>query len=774
MADEPPTQQPAQGADKAQAPATFSSFINKSASGKKFAPKAARRRPGAAPAPAAKASAAAASAPAPAPAPVPAPVSSTAEPPSSQAAPATSTADANATTVEPPLELAVAAPLPTPEPTQDAVPTPELAPTQQLAPTQEPVITQEPATQSDPTPAPVPTAPSSSAAAGPVASQPAAVSTSVRGANLLNYARTLASPRKVRPTVEQSQPTHARNGIKPPVFLPREDERQGSRSPKRRRIESPSRQSTPMMPVAPMLPQQLGSQTEAAQIPAAVVGEPDARADATSSNGVVAFTQSGSSTQPWTAVNHAQEDGGEATGAVEPPAKKKRAPPKPRAKKKTTTVEGHVREPQEDGEEAEPTQKRTSTKARGKSRAKATEVGEDGEPVEAPPKKPRNTRKDKGKQPAVDGAADGEVEGGEPGQEGEAVAKPKPKPRAPPRRKKSATAEGEEGSVEPKRRGRPPREDTPSDAEDYTIDPDSMCMDDLASRNIRVGKLSRREKEMRKIDWDAVKQRRREEDARHISTKESQAAVDKLLEMGETEQAPTGPRYHVVDGRIELIQDSGLIDRERDADREIEMMTITEEDDLTTRITSRSFMKNNKRFPNEFVLPGQGKRWTAESTAMFYQGLRSFGTDFQMIAHMFPGMTRRSIKTKFTREERENPDIVRDCLRGTSQLASHWGDFLAASQLEEDSFADADAIKRELEEEEARMREQINEALKEKEEREKQKKLAGLTEEGEGTDAAANAKGKKKRKQKDKSVAFVEEGVEILGDVDDDPNWGQE
>lgn len=118
---------------------------------------------------------------------------------------------------------------------------------------------------------------------------------------------------------------------------------------------------------------------------------------------------------------------------------------------------------------------------------------------------------------------------------------------------------------------------------------------------------------------------------------------------------------------------------------------------------------------------------------------------------------------------------MRDCLRGKSQLVSHWDHFLAASQLEEESFADADAIKRDLEEEEARMREQINEALREKEEREKQKILAGVTEEGEGgADAAANVKGKKKRKGKDKSVAFVEEGVEILGDVDDDPNWGQE
>ncbi|KAJ4347400.1 hypothetical protein N0V95_005497 [Ascochyta clinopodiicola] len=472
---------------------------------------------------------------------------------------------------------------------------------------------------------------------------------------------------------------------------------------------------------------------------------------------------------PWTAVNHPQDEGGEASGAVEPPAKKKRAPPKPRAKKNAPEAAAEDGEEQENGdeEEAEPTQSRPSARENGKHMADAVPVGEDGEPVAPPPKKPRKARKDNGKERAE------EVDLAEGDQDGDAPAKPKRKPRAP-KKRKTAPAAAKDGSEEPKRRGRPPREDTPSDAEEQIIDPDLMCMDDLASRNIRVGKLSRREKEMRKIDWEAVKERRREEDARHISTKETQAAVDKLLESGEVEPTTTGPRYHVVDGRIELIQDSGTIDRERDADREIDAMLITEEDDLTTRITNRSFMKNNKRFPNEFVLPGQGKRWNHQSTDLFYQGLRSFGTDFQMIAHMFPGMTRRSIKTKFTREERENPEIVRDCLRGKSELASHWDHFLAASQMEEESFADADAIKRDLEEEEVRMREQINEALKEKAEREKQKKLAGLTEDGDGAADNQNGKGKKKRKQKDKTVTFQEEGVEIVGGVDDDPNWGQE
>lgn len=690
MADHSASQPP--GGDKAPAPATFSSFINKNTSGKKFAPKAARRRPAAA---------------APGPPAPPAPKPSHADPaPASTAPVAASSAPA-------------AAQLPTPAPTQE--------PAAQTAPA-EPSIS--PAVQATP------------AAPSTVVAQPSA----------------LAPP--------PPAPQHARQT--PAHVEPVGDDLEHGRSPKRRRIESPS----PMAPVAVMLPQHAHTDETTPPQPAprpdspsapTPAAEPSTAAAATPPDAEAPAQKRRRRTLPWTAVNHPHEDGVEASEAVEPPAKKKRAPPKPRGKKSAATVEDGEQE-MGDEEEAEPTQRRTGARARGPPSADAVEGTEDADAAAPPARKPRKTRKDKGKQRA----ADGETVEGDGEQEADAAAKPKRKPRAPKRAKTTPVA-GEDGSEEPKRRGRPPREDTPPDAEDQQIDPDAMCMDDLASRNIRVGKLSRREREMRKIDWDAVKQRRREEDARHISTKETQAAVDKLLESGEVESAPTGPRYHVVDGRIELIQDSGTIDRERDADREIDAMLITEEDDLTTRITSRSFMKNNKRFPNEFVLPGQGKRWNPESTALFYQGLRSFGTDFQMIAHMFPGLTRRSIKTKFTREERDNPALVRDCLRGKSQLASHWADFLAASQLPDAALADADAIKRDLAEEEARMRAQIDAALLERAERDKQRRLAGAADEGEPAEDRA-----RKKKRREKSVVFREEGVEILGAADEDPNWGVE
>lgn len=472
---------------------------------------------------------------------------------------------------------------------------------------------------------------------------------------------------------------------------------------------------------------------------------------------------------PWAAVNRPAEV---EEGDVAPVAQKRaRQPPKPRGRKKA--IAETESETQAEGEQdlGEGDQVRPSAKARGTPRADAA-AGEDGTEgaAPAPAKRARKPRKAKNSDSATADQAGEEVE--EQAEEGQELTVRR-KPRQPRRRKQAAT-QGDGEAAEPKRKGRPPREPTPEDAEDHQIDPGNTYMDNIASRNIRVGKLSTREKAMREIDWVAVKQRQREEDARPVSTKEAREAAEKFL----VDQAPqdTGPRFEVVDGQIQMTHASATLDREAQADREIENYEVVEERDLTTRITSRSFMKNNKRFPNDFILPGQGKRWSLDDTDRFYEGLRHFGTDFQMISHMFPGSTRRSIKLKFTREERDNPDGIREILLGRSTIDSHWDKFMEVSQMEEEKFADADSIKREMAEHEAEMREKIKAAKAETEERKRQQREAGLLddENGDGLDKE-NGKGKKKRKGKDKQVTFQEEaGVEILGNVDDDETWGQE
>jgi transcription factor TFIIIB component B'' len=692
--------------------------VTENTTGKKFAPKAARRRPGAVP----KAAA-------------PEPAAPTVEAQTPQAAPESSIAADEPTP---------AAQLPTPAATQEAA-IPHVSP---VAPEVSEAIRLAPAVnESIPPPTPADT-------------------------------QAHAEHENRAPTPPPTQPVEAVQDV------PRT-----GRAAKRRRLDPPATDiagtSVVETPASSSHPEVDESTQARSRLPAASVAEEAAAAVEGSTpaveNGTIETVPEEAAVPkprkkrvlPWAAVNRPQAEEEEAAAA---PAKKSRAPPKPRGRKKTPapaeTVEGEEQEGTE-GREASPVRKRPGAKARGKRKADAA-VAEDG--TEAPPaakrtRRPRKARNAEG----ADDAEEGEGGAGEPVEEpAELVVRRKPRA---PRQRKMIPVEGEEGGnqviTEPKRRGRPPREPTPSDAEEHEIDPDVTFMDSIASHNIRVGKLSTRERAMREIDWVAVRQRQREEDARPIATKEAREAAEKLL----IEEAPVndGPRYQVVNGQIQVIHTSTMVDREGDADREIENYEVLEERDLTTRITSRSFLKNGKRFPNDFILPGQGKRWSSVDTELFYQGLRNFGTDFQMISHMFPGSTRRSMKLKFTREERDDPERVRECLLGASTIVAGWDDFIEVSQMQEQQFADADAIKREMAEQEAEMREKILAAKAETDERKRQQREAGVfDEEGEGGEADG-AKGKKKRKGKGKQVAFQEEvGVEIVGAVDDDDTWGQE
>lgn len=572
----------------------------------------------------------------------------------------------------------------------------------------------------------------------------------------------------------------------PREVSPPEDDPATIRAAKRRRMDPP------LSPLVATVTEPAGEASTTESVPEATLQDALSTAHQPDTHGEVEVqelslvVESGPETSPqlrkrrqlpWTSVNQPRdgdEEGGEGTTAA--PTKKARQPTRTRARKKTVLNADAEDAEQQDGdgeEETDAPRRRPGAKAKRKT---ATTDAEGDTEVQPASKRVPRSRKAKSTLAVQGGQAQGDPEE----EAAEVVATTvRRKPRAPKRKKAaSADVEGVEGetNAQPKRKGRPPREPTPDDAETRTIDPEETYMDSLASRNIRVGQLSNREKEMRKIDWGAVRERRRQEDSRPIQSKQEQEKADKnLLEsVPQTE----GPRIRVVDGQIVMVPDSGTINREADADREMQSYKLIDDNDITTRITSRSFMKNNKRFPNDFILPGQGKRWNTESTHLFYQGLKSFGTDFQMISHMFPGSTRRSIKTKFTREEREYPERVRNALQGQNEIVSHWDVFLEASQKNEESFVDTDEIKRQLAEEEAIMREKIEAAKLETEERNRQKAAAGVLDgENEGDEAnnKENGKGKKKRKDKGKQVTFQEEqGVEIVGTIDDDDTWGQE
>jgi transcription factor TFIIIB component B'' len=443
-------------------------------------------------------------------------------------------------------------------------------------------------------------------------------------------------------------------------------------------------------------------------------------------------------------------------------------------------------EGQRDGQEAAEgeanTQQRTrSGRATNRRRPVAQEDGDDDDENDAfepaaPPKKKRNALKKASKKAVKKAPRKKKTQTPSSGEQGAEV---------------DGAAQSADGAVQQpsRRRGgraRREREPTPDEAEDEEIDPEKTLMFSLAKRNTRTGKLSEREKKMRQINWAEVRQRQREEDMVVPDRWETQREVnERLAKAAEEAQEAENAQYRpgnamaLVDGEFVNVRPTrNRAQEEQDA---FDAQEIIEEDDLTQRVTQKSFMRDNKRFPQDFMLPGQGKRWTQELTDKFYQALEIFRTDFAMINTIFPGMTRRSIKLKFNREEREHPERVKVALRTQrvfdeelskeEKISRVWTDYLSRADKTNDAFLDADRIKAELAAEEEQMREQIEEAKAQHAADKEQRRKAGLPVEDDEIAAAAEKEnaGKKKRKKRDKQpLAFAaEEGVEILGEIDD-------
>ncbi|WOL12540.1 hypothetical protein Cni_G21307 [Canna indica] len=64
-------------------------------------------------------------------------------------------------------------------------------------------------------------------------------------------------------------------------------------------------------------------------------------------------------------------------------------------------------------------------------------------------------------------------------------------------------------------------------------------------------------------------------------------------------------------------------------------------------------------------------RWSKSETALLYEAIHQFGSDFAMIQQLFPNRTRHQIKLKFKIEERKHPLQVHDALLHRSKDRSH-------------------------------------------------------------------------------------------------------
>ncbi|ETI28490.1 hypothetical protein G647_00939 [Cladophialophora carrionii CBS 160.54] len=243
-----------------------------------------------------------------------------------------------------------------------------------------------------------------------------------------------------------------------------------------------------------------------------------------------------------------------------------------------------------------------------------------------------------------------------------------------------------------KRSRRRSRLTTPENAEELEIDPQEVSMSELV-KDIKVGRKSETEKRMQE-NWVEIKERRKKD----VEKRREAARGKKNTANGEDREPEEAavPKQIIVNGVIvvanesrEVAFGSGLEQAAR------EQADVAIEDDRIYKYVNQATLGKNA---------GRDKRskWNEDTTNLFYQGLRMFGTDFSMIANLFPeSVDRGVVKRKYLAELQSDPARVDKCV--TAKETVSLDEYAAMTNME---FEDPDKLMKELEEEEKRMREE--------------------------------------------------------------------
>lgn len=249
------------------------------------------------------------------------------------------------------------------------------------------------------------------------------------------------------------------------------------------------------------------------------------------------------------------------------------------------------------------------------------------------------------------------------------------------------------------KRHRTRRESTPEGAEDVRIVPSEVKMSDLC-KNFRTGRKSAREVELEKIEKAELIQKKQRElqevmgegDASGQVSESGDQRLERIArEQGDREEASRAvPNTVIVDGQIQIDETSLQLDRHAKAaeERDAEQLEGVDESELTRSVNQGSWAKRDK-----------SGSWNEESTNKFYDGLRMFGTDFEMISKLFPGRTRHSVKLKFCKEEKLDQQKIKRTLMGERIPV----DMEEYSKISNTTYADPKELERELDEDRKRM-----------------------------------------------------------------------
>ncbi|KZV74887.1 hypothetical protein PENSPDRAFT_572482 [Peniophora sp. CONT] len=116
------------------------------------------------------------------------------------------------------------------------------------------------------------------------------------------------------------------------------------------------------------------------------------------------------------------------------------------------------------------------------------------------------------------------------------------------------------------------------------------------------------------------------------------------------------PRFRIGPNGETIIDDTSLhVDRDEEA--ETAGYQHVEESDATKFTNSSTYGKKV-----------HGSRWSAEETEMFFDALRQFGENYELISYVLPGRDRKQCKNKFKSEDKKNSARIDECLKNRTAI----------------------------------------------------------------------------------------------------------
>lgn len=204
------------------------------------------------------------------------------------------------------------------------------------------------------------------------------------------------------------------------------------------------------------------------------------------------------------------------------------------------------------------------------------------------------------------------------------------------------------------------------DAEVVIVNPEKFTMADLCA-DLSIGMT---DEKFAKYEEERTKRRKRREEiykakkrarleGKSIAQISQIGSADQEEEIKEIEEGQkkfndeisksgtgvvSAPQMQIVGGEIQVNTESIYVDRHRQAAEELGDSRVVEVE------TSYSKVVNNASYSKHKF----SERWDHAETERFYSALSQWGSDFSMLAQLFPGRSRRDLRNKFKLEERKN------------------------------------------------------------------------------------------------------------------------